>query len=164
VLVLFGLAAVASADGGCEPGGGADADTDGEFDLDFSDDGVPTCDGVVVVEIGSGTVRVPGDTSLFGSSESAACDMRAGDGDDEAVTALQVALVRCNGQNIAVDGDYGPETTRAVTNVQQQHGIGADGAYGPATLQVMGWPRTGSGGSDCVTGVSAGSAVVDEEF
>jgi hypothetical protein len=45
-------------------------------------------------------------------------------------------------------------------NVQQQHGVTADGAYGPATLEVMGWPSTGSGG--CVSGVSAGSNVIAE--
>ena len=56
--------------------------------------------------------------------------------------------------------NYGAQTTQALMNVQQQHGVTADGAYGPATLEVMGWPSTGSGG--CVSGVSAGSNVIDE--
>ena len=160
VLVLFGIAAVAAADSSCGAGNGTDAD----FDLDFGDDdGLATCDGVVVVRTASGTAAVPGDTSFFDSDESPNCDLReGGGGDDEAIELLQHALVRCNGQNIAVDGEYGSGTVRAVTNVQRQHGIAADGAYGPATLQVMGWP--GSGGSGCVTGVTSAADVVDEEF
>jgi hypothetical protein len=161
VLVLFGIAAVASADSSCGAGDGTDADADGDFDLDFSDDGLAACDGVVVVRTASGTAAVPGDTSLFGSDESPNCGLREGGGDDEAIEALQNALVLCNGQSLAVDGDYGSDTTSAVTNVQRQHGITADGAYGPATLQVMGWP--GSGGSGCVTGVTPAAEVVDEE-
>lgn len=164
VLVLFGIAAVAAADSSCGAGNGTDADADADFDLDFGDDdGLATCDGVVVVRTASGTAAVPGDTSFFDSDESPNCDLReGGGGDDEAIEVLQHALVRCNGQNIAVDGEYGSGTVRAVTNVQREHGIAADGAYGPATLQVMGWP--GSGGSGCVTGVTSAADVVDEEF
>ena len=153
VLVLFGVAALASADSGCDVGSGGNDD----FDFDSS---ASTCDGAVVVETASGNAQVPGDTSLIGSDDSASCVMREGAGDDQAIVVLQTALVRCNGQSVAVDGNYGAETTQAVMNVQQQHGVTADGAYGPATLEVMGWPSTGSGG--CVTGVSAGSTVIDE--
>lgn len=156
VLVVFGLAALAFADSSCGPGGGAE--TGGNIDL--NGDGAPTCDGVVVVETASGNAQVPGDTSLIGSDDSANCVMREGSGDDGAILVLQTALVRCNGQNLTVDGDYGAQTTQAVMNVQQQHGITADGAYGPATLEVMGWPGTGSSG--CVTGVAVGSPVVAE--
>jgi peptidoglycan hydrolase-like protein with peptidoglycan-binding domain len=152
VLVLFGLAALGSADSGCDVGNG----DDGEIDLDDA----PTCDGVVVVEAASGNAQVPGDTSLIGSDDSADCVMREGTGDDEAILVLQSALVRCNGQSVGVDGNFGAETSQALMNVQQQHGVTADGAYGPATLEVMGWPSTGSGG--CVSGVSAGSNVIDQ--
>jgi hypothetical protein len=152
VLVLFGLAAIASTDSGCDIGNG----NDGDFDFDSD---APTCDGVVVVETESGNAQVPGNTSLTGSDDTANCVMREGSGDDEAILVLQSALTRCNGQSLAVDGDYGAQTTQAVMNVQQQHGVTADGAYGPATLEVMGWPSTGSGG--CVSGVSAGSTVID---
>ncbi|HET6834031.1 MAG TPA: peptidoglycan-binding domain-containing protein [Acidimicrobiales bacterium] len=154
VLVLFGLAAIGSTDGGCGDGNGGD----GDFDLDA--DSASTCDGVVVVETASGNAQVPGDTSLIGSEDSASCVMSEGGGDDEAVVVLQTALARCNGQSVGVDGNYGAQTTQAVMNVQQQHGVTADGAYGPATLEVMGWPGTGSAG--CVSGVSAGSTVIDE--
>jgi hypothetical protein len=153
VLVLFGLAAIASTDSGCDIGNG----NDGDFDFDSD---APTCDGVVVVETASGNAQVPGNTSLIGSDDAGNCVMREGSGDDEAILVLQSALVRCNGQSLAVDGDYGPATTQAVMNVQQQHGVTSDGAYGPATLEVMGWPSTGSGG--CVSDVSAGSNVIDE--
>jgi peptidoglycan hydrolase-like protein with peptidoglycan-binding domain len=151
VLVLFGLAAIGSADSGCDNG-------NGDGDVDFDSDSASTCDDVVVVETASGNAQVPGDTSLIGD-DSASCVMREGGGDDQAVVVLQTALVRCNGQSVDVDGDYGADTSRAVMNVQQQHGITADGAYGPATLEVMGWPGTGAGG--CVTGVSAGSTVIE---
>ncbi|MGH9193320.1 MAG: peptidoglycan-binding domain-containing protein [Acidimicrobiales bacterium] len=152
VLVLFGLAAIGSADSGCDNGGDGD-------DVPLDSDSASTCDGVVVVETASGNAQVPGDTSLIGD-DSASCVMREGGGDDQAVVVLQTALARCNGQSVGVDGDYGADTRRAVMNVQQQQGITADGAYGPATLEVMGWPGTGAGG--CVTGVSAGSTVIEE--
>ncbi len=151
VLVLFGLAAIGSTDSGCDNGNG------GDFDLDNAS----TCDGVVVVETASGNAQVPGDTSLVSSDDSASCVMHEGGGDDEAVVVLQTALVRCNGQSVGVDGDYGAQTTQAVMNVQQQHGVTADGAYGPGTLEVMAWPSTGSSGG-CVSGASAGSTVIDE--
>jgi peptidoglycan hydrolase-like protein with peptidoglycan-binding domain len=155
VLVVFGLAALAFADSSCGPDDNAGADND----FDFNGDGASTCDGVVVVETPSGNAQVPGDTSLLDSDGSADCVMGEGRGDDEAILVLQSALARCNGQSVGVDGDYGAQTTQAVMNVQQQHGVTADGAYGPTTLEVMGWPSTGSGG--CVSGASAASTVID---
>lgn len=62
-----------------------------------------------------------------------------------AVRALQRALRSCNGQNIAVDGVYGPNTRRAVLNVQARAGIARDGVYGPNTANAMRW------GSHCYT-------------
>ncbi len=153
VWVVFGLLALSAANGGCVPSTGAD----GDFDFGVSDevagdgDDLATCDGVVVVATEAGTAQVPGDTGLFGTSESTACEMEAGEGDDKAVIVLQDALARCNRQTVTIDGDYGPETTRAVSAVQRQAGVGADGAYGPVTLQAMRWPTTAtSGATDCV--------------
>jgi hypothetical protein len=159
VLVVFGLLALSAANGGCVV-----AEGDGDFDFGVSDelavdgdgvavdgDNLATCDGVVVVAADGGTAQVPGETGLF-SSESTACEMEAGQGDEDAVVVLQNALVRCNGQAVAVDGEYGPETTRAVIAVQRQAGVAADGAYGPATLQAMRWPTTASttsGAAEC---------------
>jgi peptidoglycan hydrolase-like protein with peptidoglycan-binding domain len=159
VWVVFGLLALSAANGGCVV-----TDADGEFDFGVTDevsgdgDDLATCDGAVVVATEAGTAQVPGDTGLFGTSESTACVMEAGQGDEEAVVVLQDALVLCNRQSVAVDGDYGPETTRAVSAVQQQAGVGADGAYSPITLQAMRWPTTAtSGATDCV-GISPGAA------
>jgi peptidoglycan hydrolase-like protein with peptidoglycan-binding domain len=160
VLVVFGLLALSAANGGCVV-----AEGDGDFDFGVSDelevdgddlavdgDNLATCDGVVVVAADGGTAQVPGETGLFGTSESTACEMEAGQGDEDAVVVLQNALVRCNGQGVAIDGEYGPETTRAVIAVQRQAGVAADGAYGPATLQAMRWPTTASttsGATEC---------------
>ncbi len=55
------------------------------------------------------------------------------------VTALQRHLRNCNGQNIDVDGIYGPDTKQAVKNVQSAGHITADGIYGPKTMTVMRW-------------------------
>jgi peptidoglycan hydrolase-like protein with peptidoglycan-binding domain len=151
VLVLFGLAALASADSSCQ--------NNGDSDFDFDGATASTCDGVVVVQTASASSQVPGNTSLISSDESVSCVMREGSADEDAVIALQTALVRCNGQSVNIDGNFGAATSEAVMNVQRQHGLPADGAYGPATLEVMSWP-TGSGG--CVSSVSVSSVVVDE--
>ncbi|HKA83398.1 MAG TPA: peptidoglycan-binding domain-containing protein [Acidimicrobiales bacterium] len=151
VLVLFGLAALASADSSCQ--------NNGDNDFDFDGQNASTCDGVVVIQSASASASVPGNTSLISSDSSVSCVMHEGSGNDEAVTALQTALVQCNGQSVTIDGNFGAATTQAVANVQRQHGLPADGAYGPATLEVMSWP-TGSGG--CVSSVSVSSVVVDE--
>lgn len=163
-LVVFGLAALAYANGGCDAltASSADGDAgDGTFDFSPDDevagdgDGLATCDGVVVVESASGSAQVPGDTGLLDTSVSAACEMGTGEGDDQAVAVLQNALAQCNGQAIEVDGEYGPQTAGAVAAVQRQAGVAEDGKYGPATLQAMQWPATGTAGpADCIGNVS----------
>src|SRR5829696_1758725 len=147
VLVVFGLLALSAANGGS---------------LAADGDNLATCDGVVAVAAGGGIAQVPGETGLFGTSESTACEIEAGQGDEDAVVVLQNALVRCNGQTVAVDGEYGPETTRAVIAVQRQAGVAADGAYGPATLQAMRWPTTASTTS-AATDCARVSPVADAE-
>ncbi|MGH9288920.1 MAG: peptidoglycan-binding domain-containing protein [Acidimicrobiales bacterium] len=163
ILVLFGLLALASANG-CQ----STLDSDGNFDFGTSgeasaSDGLPTCDGVVVIDVASEPVRVPGDTDLF-SSASPTCGMSVGRGDEDAVVVLQDALARCNGESVSVDGEYGPQTAAAVMDVQERAGITADGEYGPATLQAMRWPTTTTSGArtDCVAGASSAAAVESE--
>jgi hypothetical protein len=123
-----------------EPDGGVSgSSTDGD-DGDGEDggDGGSGCEDVVIVNEGSAEVDVPGESRIFQES-TVDCSMSEGD-DGEAVATLQDALVRCNGQSIAVDGEYGPATTQAVASVQARNGITADGMYGPATMRAMSWP------------------------
>jgi hypothetical protein len=168
ILILFALLALASVNG-CES-----IDGNGNFDFGTSDEatasddmttgdgtstsnGLPTCDGVVVITVDSESVRVPGDTGIL-SSDSTACGMSEGRGDEDAVVVLQDALTRCNREDVAVDGEYGPQTAAAVADVQRRAGITADGEYGPATFQAMRWPTTSTSGAiDCVAGPSSGT-------
>jgi len=156
-LVLFGLVALAaSSDSGCQAG----TDDDDDFDLGDDTEGLSICDGVVVVESPSGPVQLPGDTALFGSPESVDCALGDGGGDEEAVVALQTALVRCNGEDVAIDGEYGSQTADAVTRVQDRGGVAADGTFDPDTRRAMQWP-TASADTTCVAGGSLG-AVAEE--
>jgi hypothetical protein len=154
ILVLFALLALASANG-CQSSDGTFDFGTGETASASTSDGLPTCDGVVVINVDSQPVRVPGDTGLF-TTASPACGMSVGRGDEDAVVVLQSALTQCNRESVSVDGEYGPQTAAAVMDVQTRAGIAADGEYGPATLQVMRWPTTSTSGgrADCVAGAS----------
>ena len=57
-----------------------------------------------------------------------------------AVTALQHAMVKCNGASITVDGIFGSRTRDALIAMQRRLGITADGVYGPQTNGAMRWP------------------------
>lgn len=102
------------------------------------DGGLPTCDGTAPFAASGGTVRLPvhGPVTPFAST---ACQMD-GDGGEEAVRLLQLAVNACNDQTVAVDGDYGDETRRAVRAIQERGGTTPDGIYGPRTRDVMSWP------------------------
>ncbi len=147
LLVILGLAAAgfASDDGGARSDSAAQSAADEDFsfapDAGSSDSGGPSCDDAIVVSAGSGSVQVPGDDDLFGDSST---DCQVDEGSDaEAVVVLQDALVRCNGQPVRLDGEFGPETSGAVMNVQQEHGVAADGTLDAATRAVMQWPAGG---------------------
>jgi hypothetical protein len=163
--VVVGLAALASTpDSGCESGTTTQQSTGADDDFSFAPGAesgsgsgggdLPTCDDVVVLSSASGPMDLPGDDPLFDEA-SVVCEMAEDHGDGDAVAALQDALARCNGQPVAVDGDYGPDTTRAVTAVQRQHGLTVDGAYGPQTGQAMRWPASSAAGDTCATAVVA---------
>lgn len=132
-----------------------DAEPDDAFDIDADSDDGDTCDGVVIVQRASGSATVPGaETSEQSSVE---CDIAEGSGDDEAVGALQEALVTCNEQVVVVDGEYGPQTREAVARVEELNGLPADGVYDAATLDAMRWPVTSASGTTCVDDISASS-------
>lgn len=61
--------------------------------------------------------------------------LRRGDGGEE-VMALQRRLHQA-GLRLAIDGDYGPATERAVCAFQRRVGLVADGIAGPKTLQAL---------------------------
>ena len=50
----------------------------------------------------------------------------------DAVERLQASL------HVAVDGEFGPETERAIRSFQTAHGLTVDGVAGPATWQALG--------------------------
>lgn len=54
-----------------------------------------------------------------------------------AVMYVQIALVSA-GYELAVDGVFGPSTTRAVTSFQREHGLDANGIVGPETHALLG--------------------------
>ena len=69
--------------------------------------------------------------------------------DGKAVQRLQRAL-NAAGHAVAVDGDFGDGTKRAVMAFQAAHGLEADGVVGPATWAALGGGRahpSGAGGN-----------------
>lgn len=145
LLVALALAGIGMASEDDRPGEADVIETGGDDDFSYapaagaSTSGLPRCDDAVVAESGAVSVVMPGEGGLLSSSTDLACEVDE-DSDTEAVTVLQDALARCNGQTVAVDGELGPATRAAVTSVQAQHGLATDGAYGPATMRVMEWP------------------------
>ncbi len=53
-------------------------------------------------------------------------------------------MLKANGANIAVDGDFGPKTEAALKAFQTKNGLAADGVYGPLTESKA---RGAAGGS-----------------
>jgi murein L,D-transpeptidase YcbB/YkuD len=53
------------------------------------------------------------------------------------VYQLQFSMRYCYGENIALDGDFGPETRSALIRTQRKAGTPADGEYGPNTRRAM---------------------------
>jgi hypothetical protein len=136
--------------------GSAEPETDAELslidDLGLGSDDLAGCNDAIVVESAGGGALVPVGTDLLGSSADLDCTMAEGDEDDDAVTVLQDALVRCHGQALTVDGVYGQPTRAAVAAVEEQNGVPADGVYGPETRQVMQWPTLS--GAGCAGGAA----------
>lgn len=72
---------------------------------------------------------------------------------------LPAATVRAiqNKLGIAADGEWGPQTSRAVRDYQRKRGLQVDGIPGPATLGSLGI-RASSGDSTGTRSVSAGAS------
>jgi hypothetical protein len=74
------------------------------------------------------------------------CLLSQGDYNNWGVVALQNMLRECYGQNIALDGDFGPATRQALLNAQRwevvvyHENIAIDGIYGPDTKNAVMWP------------------------
>ena len=144
LLVVLALAGIGLSSEDDRPGEADIIETGGDDDFSYapvasSRSSLPRCDDAVVARSGAVSVVVPAEAGILGSSTDIVCQVEESS-DAEAVTALQEALARCNGQPIPVDGELGPATRDAITNVQQAHGLVTDGAYGPATMRVMQWP------------------------
>jgi hypothetical protein len=104
--------------------------------------GLPACDSAAPFYGPGGVVVLPSDVPLPVMA-SAECRLDPATGDIDAIASLQRALAVCNGEPVAVDGVYGPETRGAVADVQAGHDLTVDGAYGPATAVAMTWPLAG---------------------
>ncbi|HEX5309879.1 MAG TPA: peptidoglycan-binding protein [Solirubrobacteraceae bacterium] len=82
----------------------------------------------------------------------------------DAVRRLQVAL------HVEADGNFGPETERAVKQFQSAHGLEVDGVVGPATWQALGidshttlhphHPHSSSAAGGSSSSAGGGSSVV----
>lgn len=98
---------------------------------------VAKCDGVTTVKVGGNGdyVRQP----VHKATKSRNCALSAGASGAE-VIALQTSLKSCNyASNLAIDGDYGPATKKAVAYAQFKRGIGQDGIYGSESRRAFAW-------------------------
>lgn len=68
------------------------------------------------------------------------CQLQDGNYNNDSVYKLQDMLRLCYGQNIARDGDFGPNTEKALKNVQGSVGVPASGVYNPTTGANVVWP------------------------
>jgi zinc D-Ala-D-Ala carboxypeptidase len=128
-------------DGDAVPEGETDDPWTAGVDEGDGEPGPPGCDGVGWFAVAGGAVQLP----VAGSGSdlpTPSCQLGGTDGasDDDAVALVQRVLATCNGQPVAIDGAYGPQTRQAVSAVQAAHDIAVDGIYGPQTSAVMAWP------------------------
>jgi peptidoglycan hydrolase-like protein with peptidoglycan-binding domain len=75
-----------------------------------------------------------------GNAHNFRCELREGDFNNFGVVALQNTLIRCYGQAIAPDSDFGPKTEAALKNAQRIHGLPATGVYNWTTHITIFWP------------------------
>jgi hypothetical protein len=115
----------------------------------------PTCDGAGWIRLTTPVYRsgiahwyllVPADRITFSPDRfAAACIMREG-ANHIGVHPLQRMLNLCYNQGIAIDGDFGANTRRALENAQtwarvsEGAPVDTDGVYGPETGRAVRWP------------------------
>ncbi len=98
----------------------------------------PDCTSFTSYSTVGGFMRVP---TIGRETGAYNCELGRGNFSD-AVRVLQASLNRCFWQNIAVDGDFGPNTQQAVRNAQMMMNswhdpdIAVDGRYGPQTRRA----------------------------
>jgi hypothetical protein len=78
-----------------------------------------------------------------GLDNQVSCGLRNGNHDNFGVVALQNMLVKCYGQAIAVDGDFGPATEVALERAQAWEHV-VNGKTQVATNGVYHWSTTGA--------------------
>lgn len=80
-----------------------------------------------------------------GNSNNFQCELRRDDFNNFGVVALQNTLIRCYGQSIAADGDFGSQTEAALKNAQRIHGLPTNGVYNWNTHKTIWWPTYQAG-------------------
>jgi cell wall-associated NlpC family hydrolase len=97
-----------------------------------------------------------------GSSAPSTSQPKLRQGDRGAAVKTLQSQLNARGASIAVDGSFGPATTKAVRALQSAAGIGVDAVVGPKTWNALyGSASIPSGGTGASTGTSInGSAVV----
>jgi hypothetical protein len=150
-VVLVGAIALAGSegDGSSSTSSSSSSSESSGFDLFGSNEG-DVCDHATQFTSSQGAFTIPANSS-DDLATARNCVLASGQGSGAPVESLQRALVQCHHQNIAVDGDYGANTTAAVKLTQAQVGVPVDGRYGPQTGAAMAWPTlSDDGSSTCV--------------
>lgn len=149
--VLVGAIALAGREGSSTSSSSssttASSSSSQEFSFDFfgSDAQGGTCGHTSTFTSSQGRYTIPSNGSADATT-ARDCTLDQDHGGGAPVKTLQQALNQCNGAHLAVDGDYGSGTAKAVQSFQSSHGLAADGAYGPATAGKMAWPTTPDNG------------------
>jgi peptidoglycan hydrolase-like protein with peptidoglycan-binding domain len=103
----------------------------------------PTCNGYAARTSDNGNRFYVPVYRIAGSDipPSFSCLLRQGNNNNSGVRILQRTLHDVYRRNIAVDGDFGPQTKAALAYVQANHNppITADGIYGPQTRDSLCW-------------------------